>query len=393
MPHSCHRVSVRSTDVRFLHTSDWHLGRVIRGASRAAEYRAVLDEIITIADAQRVDLVLIAGDVFDTAAPSPESESIAYAALLRLSEVAPVVVVAGNHDNPRRLEAVAPLLALGGVTVAGRLQPAADGGVKHFDDLGVKVAMLPWQSQRGIVSAADLMAKEGAEHTADYAARMGRIVEALCADMDTDTVNLIVGHLTVHGATATGSERTVHTVIDYSVPTSVFPGSLSYVALGHYHRPQRMPAGPPVYYSGSPIQLDFGESGERKAVNVVTAEPGLPATVETVELASGTPLVRLAGTLEQVEAAAADVPEGAFVRVELDEPPRMGLADAVRAVVPGAVDIVLRASDRRGSPPATPKRLGRDPSTLFGEYLASIDVTDERLRALFDELVEEVHEA
>src|SRR5680860_969681 len=97
--------------MRILHTADWHVGRTIRGRSRAAEHLAVLAEITAIARAEAVDLVLVAGDQFDTAAPSPEAERIVYRALLDLAEVAPVVVVGGNHDSAQRLEAVAPLLA------------------------------------------------------------------------------------------------------------------------------------------------------------------------------------------------------------------------------------------------------------------------------------------
>src|SRR5213596_2801936 len=102
--------------MKLLHTSDWHVGKLLRGRSRADEHREVLAEIAGIAAAEEVDAVLVAGDLFDTAAPSPESEEIVYRALLGLAATgATVVVVAGNHDNPRRLSAVAPLLELGRV--------------------------------------------------------------------------------------------------------------------------------------------------------------------------------------------------------------------------------------------------------------------------------------
>ena len=96
-----------------LHTSDWHVGKAIRGHSRADEHRAVLAEIAGVAAEHTVDLVVVAGDLFETSAPTPESESIVYRALLDLAATgAEVVVVSGNHDNAHRLRAVAPLLEL-----------------------------------------------------------------------------------------------------------------------------------------------------------------------------------------------------------------------------------------------------------------------------------------
>ena len=94
--------------MRFLHTGDWHVGKTLRGRSRADEHRAVLAEIAAIAEAEQVDAVLVAGDLFDSAAPTAETEQIVYHALLALARTgAHVVVVSGNHDNERRLQAVA----------------------------------------------------------------------------------------------------------------------------------------------------------------------------------------------------------------------------------------------------------------------------------------------
>ena len=102
--------------MRFLHTADWHVGRTIRGQSRADEHRAALAELAAVARDQEVDAVLVCGDVFDTAAPSPESEQIVYRALLDLASTgARVIVLAGNHDSDRRLQAVQPLIELGAV--------------------------------------------------------------------------------------------------------------------------------------------------------------------------------------------------------------------------------------------------------------------------------------
>ena len=105
--------------MKILHTSDWHVGRKMRGRDRSEEHRAVLDEIVGVATDNQVDLTIVAGDVFDSGSPVAASEEIVWSTLLGLAEVSPVVVVAGNHDSPHRLDAVAPLLAMGRITALG----------------------------------------------------------------------------------------------------------------------------------------------------------------------------------------------------------------------------------------------------------------------------------
>jgi exonuclease SbcD len=214
----------------------------------------------------------------------------------------------------------------------------------------------------------------------------------LCAGATADEVNLLVGHLMVHGASPSGDEREAHTVMDYSVSAHAFPAGLSYVALGHLHRHQRVPAPAPVYYAGSPLQLDFGEVEQAKGVVVVEASPGLPARVQFRPLRSGRRLRVLRGSLAEVEALAADVADDDYVKVVLDEATRPGLADAARRLVPQAVDVIIDPARR---PQQAPRRVraGRSHRELFVEYLRERDAFDERVVALFDELAEEAHEA
>ena len=350
-------------------------------------------EIVELAQAEAVDLVLVAGDQFDTSSPGPDAERLVYRTLLDLAAVAPVVMVAGNHDHPRRLEAVAPLLGLGRVTVGSALARPDEGGVVNpVPD--VRVAMLPFLSQRAIVTADDLMALDADQHGGKYAERMSSVVQALNQNLSTDQVNLVVGHVMVHGGDVGGGERAAHTVFDYSVPAQTFPPELSYVALGHLHRHQRMAAAAPVWYSGSPAQLDFGETEDRKGVLLIEVEPGLPANVEFRPLTRGRRLRILSGTLDQVEAMAGEVNPDDYVRVVLDEPARAGLADTVRSVIPQAVDVSLNPERRRSEADRTrPRRAGRSQRELLGEYLTEVDAVDDRVISLFDELVGELHEA
>lgn len=383
--------------MKLLHTSDWHVGKAMRGRSRAEEHDAVLAEITGIAAAEAVDLILVTGDLFETSAPSPESEAIVYRHLLGLAGTgAKVVVIAGNHDNPRRLAAVTPLLALGRVTLLAEPARADEGGVVRFETAAgekVNLALLPFVSQRGIVKADDLMGGAAVDHSATYAERLRRLVTVLSEGLDAgDAVNLLAAHAMVSGGTMGGGERQAHSIFQYELPGSAFPASLHYVALGHLHRTQAVPgAGCPAWYPGSPLALDFGEENDRKAVLIVEAVPGSPATVRQVPLEAGRGLRTLRGSMADLRELAKDVGD-AWLRVEVDEPARAGLAEEVRELLPNAVQVSARPVEAAEGGTRAP-RLGRSPDELFAEYLAEQGVEDERLLALFRELHDELSEA
>lgn len=374
--------------MRLLHTSDWHVGKKIRGRSRAEEHREVLGEIVEIAANRDVDLTIVAGDLFDVSSPSPADEAQVYQTLLDLSEISPVAIVAGNHDGPGRLDAVRPLLSLGRVTVVAVPSPPTGGGVVHYEELGLKLALLPFVSQRAIVKAQHIMDLDPDQHAQKYEERMKVVIEALCEGMETDTVNVLASHLTAYGGLVGGGERESH-VFGYAIPPQAFPSHLSYVALGHLHRQQRVPGGAPIWYSGSPLQFDFGERNDTKGVLIVEAEPGRPAAVEPVQLDSGIPLIQREGTLAQV-IAGADELEGAYVKVVLHEKSRAGLNEEVREAIPGTVDVLLARSEEEVETREPRRRQGRSPSQLFADYLESRGVDDEAVLGLFSELEEEV---
>ncbi len=382
--------------MRLLHTSDWHVGKAMRGASRAAEHEAVLAEIVGIANEREVDVVLVAGDLFETAAPSPESERIVYRALLGLAADArrPVAVISGNHDNSRRLAAVAPLLALGGVTVQTALASPDHGGVLAIDvgAVALRVAMVPFPSQRYVVHADDLMGLGADKHAQLYDDRLRKVIEALAGGFADGAVNVVLAHLFCAGGVLGGGERSAHTIIDYSVSVTAFPATAHYVALGHLHRAQSL-AGPcPIFYSGSPLQMDFGESSDTKAVLVIDADPGVPASVTEVPLTSGRDLRTLKGTLTELEGLVGTTGD-AFLRVEVDEPSRAGLADDVRQLFPDAVEVVVPAGAPGGTDRDLAARAGRTPHELFEMFLAERKVQDPRLVAMFDALLDEATQA
>ncbi len=378
--------------VRLLHTSDWHVGKTLRGRSRADEHRDVLAEIAAVAADEAVDATVVVGDLFDTAAPTPEAEAIVYEALLALAEQAPVVVVGGNHDNPRRLTAVAPLLRLGRVHVVPDVRRPDDGGVHDLEVGGgtVRFALVPFVSKRGIVRAEHLMAEEAFETQQRYDERLRAVVEAMCTPFAADTANVVCAHAFVAGGRLGGGERDAHTVLDYALGALAFPATAQYVALGHLHRAQDVPGATRIRYSGSPLQLDFGEDRDAKSVTVVDVEPGVPSRVREVPLRSGRRLRTLRSSLGELEAAAGSTGED-LLRVIVTDRRRAGLAEQVRAWHPHAVDVLVEApeDDADGSA-RRPRRAGASPRELFAAFLEDRGVEDARLVPAFDALLDEV---
>jgi exonuclease SbcD len=372
--------------LKVLHTSDWHVGKLLRGMSRLEEHRAVLGEIAEIAARERVDLVLVVGDLFETAAPPPEAQAVVWDALLALRATgAAVVVVGGNHDQQAQLDAVAPVFAQLGIHVVGL--PSLDRGVA--DVAGARVVMLPWVSQRWAIKSEQLMGATAAATAQYYAARVARLLAHLSESFAVDTINIVAAHCMVQGGTLGGGERDAQLIDEYLVPAAAFPAAANYVALGHLHRTQNIAGAAPIWYSGSPIQVDFGEEKDSKHVLLVDIPDRGAAKVTPVPLMTGWTLRTVRGTYAELEALAAKAGD-AWLRVEVREPARPGLADDVRALLPNAVDVRIAPeaqSTDDAPPPVT--RSGAAPRELFGSYLDVTNVArDERLLALFDELLD-----
>ncbi|HEX5615861.1 MAG TPA: exonuclease SbcCD subunit D [Acidimicrobiia bacterium] len=378
--------------MRLLHTADWHVGKQLRGRSRLDEHRRVLGEIVQVATRAEPDVVLVVGDLFESSAPVPDAQRLVWDTLLALRATgAHVAVVAGNHDSPFGFDAVRPLCAAAGITVLGHPAPPDHGGVVELDARDgsrVRLALLPFPSQRYAVRAEALWELTGSGAVGEYRERIRRMVDRLCDDPPTDAVTVLAAHLTVMGAAFGGGERQAQSVFDYHVPASVFPSHLHYVALGHLHRTQSVGGGAPAWYSGSPIQVDFGEEADDKHVLVVDAEPGVPARVEAVRLTTPDRLQTLRGTLDELRAAFEGVGD-AWLRVVVTEASRAGLADEVRALAPRVVDVRIEAPATTARDNPAVARSGRSPHDLFVDYLAGEGVADDRLVALFDRLLAE----
>lgn len=382
--------------MKILHTADWHVGKVLKGQPRFDEHVAVLRDLVRIADAEDVDLVVVAGDLFETATPNPQAQGLVMRTLLALrGDHRDVVVLAGNHDSQRLVDDVyRPVLGELGVSVVGYPKRPADGGTVTITTRAgetAHVAVLPFLSYRFAVRAAEVVLHDSSEHAMDYARRIGQFVTLLTSNFTDDSVNIVTTHGTLLGGRRGGGEREGQTLLGYELPATVFPSSAHYAALGHLHRYQEIDGPCPIAYSGSPLSLDFGEEANTSVALVVHATPGARAHIRPVPVEGGRPLRTLRGTLDEVVAQGSDAGD-AFLRVILAQQASAGLADRVRDQLPNVLDVQI---DERFRPKTVrvaerTSRLDRSPTDLFADFLAEQQVDDSRVAGLFAELLDEV---
>jgi exonuclease SbcD len=382
--------------MRIVHTSDWHVGRRWKGLQRLDELEAVLEQLAAFVEREAIDLVLHTGDVFESRNPPAEAEQLVNRFLLRVGRAgAQMVIIAGNHDDPARLDARSLLTELINVQIVGRPRRAAQGGSRIVETRGGEkavVAALPFASPGAWVSALDLVGEEESAHR-KYARMFELAVRDLCGAFRRDAVNLLMAHTHLEGSLFGESERRVHIAEDWAAAPEALPRTASYIALGHLHKPQQVDVRAPAYYAGSLIQLDFGEAGEAKTFNVVTASPGKRGTVEPVPYEGGLPLVDLRAALAEIEATADQYRKGWLrVTVPLIEPDP-DLNRKVRALLPNA--LVVRAElPEVDEPTERPLESGLPPVGHYAAYHLRVHSQAADLAVLdaFQDLYDQVSE-
>ena len=381
--------------MRILHTGDWHVGRSIRGRSREDEFAGALNEVVGIATDEGVDVVLVAGDIYDQRAVTPQADRLVFDALLRLNAAGiPVVAVPGNHDSAARLEALAPLLERIGTLLVCRMLPPAQGGAvtvpARDGSHAALISCLPFVSPRHFSSATQLFDDVSAGYI-EFDKGMGELLAAYAATFDAGAVNVVLGHLFVGGAQPGGGEREITIGADFAISSARLPATANYVALGHIHKPQAVRGAPgPARYCGSLIQLDFGERDQDKSVVIVDAIPGRRAQTSVIPITAGRRLTDLSGTLDELTAMAERVGD-AYLRatVKVDHPVP-GIADRVREILPNVLDVRLDYEREEGG--ARPSLRGMQPSEQFVAYYRDHHGTEpaEELLGAFARVYEEV---
>src|SRR5262245_28791441 len=210
--------------MRILHTSDWHAGRVWKGQDRLPELQDILEHLGDFIEREKIDLVLMTGDVFESASPSPEAERTVTRFFKRIGKHVPSVVIAGNHDSPARLEAWGLLAELVGVHVLGLPRKATDGGLIDIPIGGqiARIAAVPFAPMGRLVETLTL-AQDETRARQQYATLMQQIFAALTGGFNVDAVNLLMAHCDVAGAIHSGSERVATLGNDWAATPQALP--------------------------------------------------------------------------------------------------------------------------------------------------------------------------
>ncbi|HEY4938493.1 MAG TPA: exonuclease SbcCD subunit D [Actinomycetota bacterium] len=327
--------------MRILHTADWHVGKKLGRVDRRAEFEQVFDEIVAIARDQKVDLVIVAGDLLDRAFAPYDAISLVLDVLRRLADAAGhVVVIAGNHDSVALLDLLAPWLRDLGILLVPHIRRPSEGGVLTVPSRDgtetAAIAAFPFLHEAEVV---DFM-QESEEWFKTYDQKVQRICTKLCDALDPEAVRILTGHFFVDKAELGGGERRIQVGPQYAASAHAIPASIHYAALGHVHRPQEVPgAAVRARYAGSLLQLDFSERTHRKEVVLVEASAHTPPKVWSQQLAAGRQLLRVEDTMDQLRArTAAGEFTDAYLDVRVITPgPVFGIADEVRTFLPDAV--------------------------------------------------------
>lgn len=302
--------------LRLLHSSDWHLGRALCGRRRLPEFAAFLDWLVETIDREKVDVLAVAGDVFDSAAPSAQAQSLYYRFLGRVAletGCGQVLVIAGNHDSAALLAAPGEILRALDIHVVGRVSP--DLGEEVFllkDRAGAPrliVAAVPYPRDRDLresQAGESIEDKEGKLVAAigEHYREAGRRAEELRAGLPDRVPLLALGHLFAAGGRTLDGDgvRSLYVGTLGQVPAEVFPACFDYVALGHLHQPQVVGGQASRRYSGAPLQLSFSEAGRPKSVTLVDFQPEGPE-ISQLPVPVFQRLESLRGDWDQISAA------------------------------------------------------------------------------------------
>ena len=377
--------------MKIVHTSDWHAGRVWKSINRLDEVAAALDHLAGFVEEEQVDLVLHSGDVFDAGVPTGEAERVVFEFFKRVGRLGvKTVVIAGNHDNPARMYAWGLLAELVDVYTIPRPVPPDKGGVLELrTGAGERaiVAGLPFTSMGMLLSSLEIAATDGAAF-ASYADGVRSMMQILSTRFLADSVNLLIAHTYIEGATLAGSERRATVGKDWAATPQALPSNAHYIGVGHIHRPQRVEAAPaPTQYAGSVLQMDFDEADEEKSFVYIEASPHKPADVRRIPYQGTTPLARIRMTLPELESQAEALRGNGYLEVtvilEQHDP---DINSTVRKLLSNAISVRQEYPEQKKE--ERPQRKGLPPRELFTLYYRTRygDGPAQNLLKAFDEL-------
>ena len=284
--------------MKFIHTSDWHLGKSLEGHSRLEEQEQFCNDFVKLVNDNDIDMVIIAGDIYDTSNPPAQAEKLFYKTVSRLANNGErcVLIISGNHDNPERLAAITPLAHEQGIIVLGYpLSSTEKAKYKGFEILEAKegclkveikgekatIITLPYPSEKRLNEAIGNPSNdEEAQKT--YSERVGELFRELEENFEQDTINIAVSHIFVVGGEGTDSERPIQLGGSLLVEKKDLPTKAQYIALGHLHKPQKASHRLNAYYSGSPLQYSKDERSYAKGANIVDLKAGESPIIQSI---------------------------------------------------------------------------------------------------------------
>ena len=359
--------------MRILHTSDWHIGKRLSDRERLPEQEEAREELAKICEEENIELVLVAGDVFDTFTPPAEAEELFYTKIKKISgENRAVVIVSGNHDDGVRLSAAAPFAGDAGVYLFGnkpkkisltsnrkiRAVKAGDFYILLENEKGERVYInaLPYPNEASLK-------EEKSEES--YSERIRRRILRGEEGYEAGVPYILLTHLFAAGGKCSESERDIDLGGARAVPPSLFPKN-AYVALGHLHRPQKMAEN--VFYSGSLLQYSFDEANTEKSVRLLETEGDEVKTVRVIPLQSGKKLVRpeCNGTEEALKILSAYQNNFVELTLNLDAPLTSQETQALKDACEGLIFIIPRVKTGEAAPVFVRAKLSA--GELFNEY-------------------------
>lgn len=384
--------------MKILHTADWHIGQRLHERQRTDEHEKFLEWLLKTIQEHKVELLLVSGDIFDTALPSSESTNLYYRFLYQLFDEtdAYTVITAGNHDSARHLEAPREFLEMGRIYVVGLADdPAKCVFTFPRNDPRVAVAAVPYLSESDL---RHLSYETEIDRNERYREWLKTFYADCVAVMPAELPKILMGHLFVQGGKIGTSERNVQIGGATATHADDFPKDVSYVALGHLHRPQTIKGTDyPIRYSGSPIPLRFNETGYRKVVYLLElSDDGMLIRDEEIDI----PIFKELRTVEGDEASViSDAMNGdwgdKYIQVKLKlTTPRVGISDVIRKAFGdrgGDVLIVeLQQPETEIGPPIDPGAIAYPKKIfeLFHKAKFNDQLPDETLIQTFSELLQ-----
>lgn len=279
--------------IRILHTADWHLGQTFFGYDRTEEQEHFLSWLSSRLKENEIDVLIIAGDVFDVSNPSAASQRMFYHFLHKVTEENPslqVVAVAGNHDSAARLEAPLPLLQKMRTEIKG-IVPKVDGEI-DYDSLLVELKNRNGETEAICMAVPFLrqgdypaVETEGNPYAEGVKELYSRLLERALAKKKKEMAVVAIGHLQATGSEIADRDYSERTIIGglECVSPAAFSGEISYTALGHIHKSQRVSGRENIRYAGSPLAMSFAEKNYHHGVVVVTIDGKKPADIRKLE--------------------------------------------------------------------------------------------------------------